>query len=202
IVCRSCSRNKYPLKYLKDRPSKVCNGCYAELRKRELATASANSSPQMPRSASSTFTSMFQSIHPSSFKRHKKVPSALMEAAASGENATISGYLHRCKKGKKYWKKRWFVIKGKVLYTYTACEDKMASESLPLLGFHIVPENWDQNPKLGTVFQLYHKQTLYYSFKAADTDTVIRKLGDSGYSYLDECKGWYNRDTCRMMVLN
>lgn len=50
----------------------------------------------------------------------------------------------------------------------------MASESLPLLGFHIVPENWDQNPKLGTVFQLYHKQTLYYSFKAADTDTVIR----------------------------
>ncbi|XP_073447868.1 FYVE, RhoGEF and PH domain-containing protein 5 isoform X1 [Aquarana catesbeiana] len=174
IVCRSCSRNKYPLKYLKDRPSKVCNGCYAELRKRELATASANSSPQMPRSASSTFTSMFQSIHPSSFKRHKKVPSALMEAAASGENATISGYLHRCKKGKKYWKKRWFVIKGKVLYTYTACEDKMASESLPLLGFHIVPENWDQNPKLGTVFQLYHKQTLYYSFKAADTDTVIR----------------------------
>ncbi|XP_018410750.1 PREDICTED: FYVE, RhoGEF and PH domain-containing protein 5 [Nanorana parkeri] len=174
IVCRSCSRNKYPLKYLKDRPSKVCNCCYAELRKRELATASANSSPQMPRSATSTFTSMFQSIHPSAFKRHKKVPSALLEAAVSGENASISGYLHRCKKGKKYWKKRWFVIKGKVLYTYTACEEKIATESLPLLGFHIVPENWDQNPKLGTVFQLYHKQTLYYSFKAADTNTVIR----------------------------
>ncbi|KAM9324379.1 FYVE, RhoGEF and PH domain-containing protein 5 [Gastrophryne carolinensis] len=174
IVCRSCSRNKYPLKYLKDRPSKVCNGCYAELRKRELATSSTNSSPQMPRSATSTFTSMFQSIHPSAFKRHKKVPSALMEAAASGESASISGYLHRCKKGKKYWKKRWFVIKGKVLYTYTACEDKIATESLPLLGFRIVPENWDQNPKLGTVFQLYHKQTLYYSFKATDTNMAIR----------------------------
>nr|DBA18486.1 TPA: hypothetical protein GDO54_016725 [Pyxicephalus adspersus] len=176
IVCRSCSRNKYPLKYLKDRPSKVCNGCYAELRKREFATASTNSSPQMPRSATSTFTSMFQSIHPSAFKRHKKVPSALMEAAASGENASISGYLHRCKKGKKYWKKRWFVIKGKVLYTYTACEDKIATESLPLLGFHIVPDNWDQNPKLGTVFQLYHKQTLYYSFKATDTNTAISRM--------------------------
>ncbi|KAM3915176.1 FYVE, RhoGEF and PH domain-containing protein 5 isoform 2-T2 [Leptodactylus fuscus] len=122
IVCRSCSRNKYPLKYLKDRPSKVCNGCYAELRKRELASSSTNSSPQLPRSASSAFTSMFHSFHPSAFKRHKKVPSALMEAAASGENSSISGYLHRCKKGKKYWKKRWFVIKGKVLYTYTACE--------------------------------------------------------------------------------
>lgn len=173
IVCRSCSRNKYPLKYLKDRPSKVCNGCYAELRKRELA-ASTNSSPQLPRSSSSTFTSMLHSFHPSAFKRHKKVPSALMEAAASGESSSISGYLHRCKKGKKYWKKRWFVIKGKVLYTYTACEDKIATESLPLLGFHIVPDNWDQNPKLGTVFQLYHKQTLFYSFKAADTNAAIR----------------------------
>ncbi|XP_069822784.1 FYVE, RhoGEF and PH domain-containing protein 5 isoform X1 [Dendropsophus ebraccatus] len=174
IVCRSCSRNKYPLKYLKDRPSKVCNGCYAELRKRELASANTNSSPQLPRSTSSTLTSMFHSFHPSAFKRHKKVPSALMEAAASGESASISGYLHRCKKGKKYWKKRWFVIKGKVLYTYTACEDKIATESLPLLGFHIVPDNWDQSPKLGTVFQLYHKQTLFYSFKAADTNTAIR----------------------------
>ncbi|KAG9473132.1 hypothetical protein GDO78_014338 [Eleutherodactylus coqui] len=174
IVCRSCSRNKYPLKYLKDRPSKVCNGCYAELRKRELASMSTNSSPQLPRSASSAFTSMLHSFHPSAFRRNKKVPSALMEAAASGESSSISGYLHRCKKGKKYWKKRWFVIKGKVLYTYTACEDKIATESLPLLGFHIVPDNWDQNPKLGTVFQLYHKQTLFYNFKAADTNAVIR----------------------------
>ncbi|XP_063797306.1 FYVE, RhoGEF and PH domain-containing protein 5 isoform X2 [Pseudophryne corroboree] len=79
IVCRSCSRNKYPLKYLKDRPSKVCNGCFAELRKRELASANMNSSPQLSRSPASAFSSMLQSIHPSSFKRHKKVPSALME---------------------------------------------------------------------------------------------------------------------------
>ncbi|XP_053325870.1 FYVE, RhoGEF and PH domain-containing protein 5 isoform X2 [Spea bombifrons] len=172
-VCRSCSRNKYPLKYLRDRPSKVCNGCYAELRKRELAAANTNSSPPPQRSTASTLSSMFH-ISPSTFRKHKKIPSALMEAASSGENATISGYLHRCKKGKKYWKKRWFVIKGKVLYTYTACEDKVATESLPLLGFRIVPDNWDENPKLGTVFQLHHKQTLFYSFKATDTNSAIR----------------------------
>ncbi|KAM8930820.1 FYVE, RhoGEF and PH domain-containing protein 5 [Pelodytes ibericus] len=173
IVCRSCSRNKYPLKYLRDRPSKVCNGCYTELQKRELAAMNVTSSPRLQRSAASTLSSMFH-ISPSSFKKHKKIPSALMEAAASGENSTISGYLHRCKKGKKYWKKRWFAIKGKVLYTYTACEDKVATESLPLLGFRVVPDNWDENPKLGTVFQLHHKQTLFYSFKAADTNAAIR----------------------------
>ncbi|XP_041417650.1 FYVE, RhoGEF and PH domain-containing protein 5 isoform X2 [Xenopus laevis] len=173
IVCRSCSRNKYPLKYLKDRPSKVCDGCFAELRKRDLAAMNMNASPLLPRSTS-TLSTMFHSIHPSYFRRQKKIPSALMEAAASGENSSICGYLHWCKKGKKYWKKRWFVIKGKVLYTYTACEDKVATESLPLLGFHIVPDNWNEKPKLGTVFQLYHKKTLFYSFKAADTNAAIR----------------------------
>lgn len=34
IVCRNCSRNKYPLKYLRDRMAKVCDGCFGELRKR------------------------------------------------------------------------------------------------------------------------------------------------------------------------
>lgn len=34
IVCRNCSRNKYPLKYLKDQAAKVCDSCYMELKKR------------------------------------------------------------------------------------------------------------------------------------------------------------------------
>lgn len=50
------------------------------------------------------------------------VSPALLQVAASGEGATISGYLSRCKGGKRHWKKRWFVIKGKVLYTYMANE--------------------------------------------------------------------------------
>jgi len=33
IVCRSCSRNRYPLKYMKDRMAKVCDHCYSELQK-------------------------------------------------------------------------------------------------------------------------------------------------------------------------
>lgn len=34
----------------------------------------------------------------------------------------MSGYLSRCKSGKRRWKKLWLVIKGKVLYTYLASE--------------------------------------------------------------------------------
>ncbi|XP_062356730.1 FYVE, RhoGEF and PH domain-containing protein 5 [Cinclus cinclus] len=171
IVCRNCSRNKYPMKYLKDQAAKVCDSCYVELKKRERPL-SVSFPPTSSRCSSSGFSSVFHNIHYSSFKKQKRIPSALMEVAASGEGATISGYLSRCKGGKRHWKKRWFVIKGKVLYTYIANEDKVATESLPLLGFTIAPEK--EEGSMDTVFHLYHKQTLFYSFRAEDNNSAHR----------------------------
>ncbi|XP_032927449.1 FYVE, RhoGEF and PH domain-containing protein 5 isoform X2 [Catharus ustulatus] len=170
IVCRNCSRNKYPMKYLKDQAAKVCDSCYVELKKRERPLSV--SFPPTSSRCSSSALSVFHNIHYSSFKKQKRIPSALMEVAASGEGATISGYLSRCKGGKRHWKKRWFVIKGKVLYTYIANEDKVATESLPLLGFTIAPEK--EEGSMDTVFHLYHKQTLFYSFRAEDNNSAHR----------------------------
>ncbi|NXH27926.1 FGD5 protein, partial [Myiagra hebetior] len=180
IVCRNCSRNKYPMKYLKDQAAKVCDSCYVELKKRgkipsllaQQRPLSVSFPPTSSRCSSSAFSSVFHNIHYSSFKKQKRIPSALMEVAASGEGATISGYLSRCKGGKRHWKKRWFVIKGKVLYTYIANEDKVATESLPLLGFTIAPER--EEGSMDTVFHLYHKQTLFYSFRAEDNNSAHR----------------------------
>uniref|UniRef100_F6RZS2 FYVE, RhoGEF and PH domain containing 5 n=1 Tax=Monodelphis domestica TaxID=13616 RepID=F6RZS2_MONDO len=180
IVCRNCSRNKYPLKYLKDRLAKVCDGCYAELKKRggdipgllKERPVSMSFPMSSSRFSSGAFSSVFHSINPSAFKKQKKIPSALTEVAASAEGSAISGYLSRRKKGKRHWKTLWFVIKGKVLYTYMASEDKVATESIPLLGFTIAPE--EGNRDLGLVFHLYHKQTLFYSFKAEDTNSAQR----------------------------
>nr|XP_023403640.1 FYVE, RhoGEF and PH domain-containing protein 5 [Loxodonta africana] len=182
IVCRNCSRNKYPLKYLKDRMAKVCDGCYGKLKKRggdipglmrERPVSMSFPLPS-PRFSSSAFSSVFHSINPSTFKKQKKVPSALAEVAASGEGSAISGYLSRYKKGKRHWKKLWFVIKGKVLYTYMASEDKVAMESMPLLGFTIAPEKEEGSSEVGPIFHLYHKKTLFYSFKAEDTHSAQR----------------------------
>uniref|UniRef100_A0A8C3RLT5 FYVE, RhoGEF and PH domain containing 5 n=1 Tax=Chelydra serpentina TaxID=8475 RepID=A0A8C3RLT5_CHESE len=171
IVCRNCSRNKHPLMYLKDRLAKVCDGCYSELRKRERPV-SLSFPPTSSRFSGSAFSSVFHNIHYSSFKKQKKIPSALMEVAASGEGSSISGYLSRCKRGKRHWKKLWFVIKGKVLYTYTASEDKVATESLPLLGFTVAPEK--EEGSTDAVFHLYHKQTLFYSFRTEDKNSAQR----------------------------
>lgn len=183
IVCRNCSRNKYPLKCLKNRMAKVCDGCFRELklrngpvpgpmRERPVSMSFPLSSSRF--SSGSTFSSVFQSISPSTFKKQKKVPSALTEVAASGEGSAISGYLSRCKSGKRRWKKLWLVIKGKVLYTYLASEDKVAMESIPLLGFTIAPEKEEGSSEVGPVFHLYHKKTLFYSFKAEDSNSAQR----------------------------
>ncbi|XP_070319640.1 FYVE, RhoGEF and PH domain-containing protein 5 isoform X2 [Odocoileus virginianus] len=182
IVCRNCSRNKYPLKYLKDRMAKVCDGCYGELKKRggdapglmRERPLSMSFPLSSARFSSSAFSSVFHSINPSAFRKQRKVPSALTEVAASGEGSAISGYLSRCKKGKRHWKKLWFVIQGKVLYTYAAREDTVALESMPLLGFTIAPGKEEGSSEAGPTFHLYHKKTLFYSFKAEDSNSAQR----------------------------
>lgn len=73
---------------------------------------------------------------------HPLVPTTVLpsrQVAASGEGSAISGYLSRCKKGKRHWKKLWFVIKGKVLYTYMASEVVVvrASSSLSCEGLKV-----------------------------------------------------------------
>lgn len=91
------------------------------------------------------------------------------------EEGSISGTLHRTKKSKRSWKRLWFLLKDKVLYTYRAQEEKVASESLPLLGFTVKlsskPEGVEEE---ANIFQLYHKNTLYYTFKAKDNYTAQR----------------------------
>ncbi|KAJ1069528.1 hypothetical protein K5549_021480, partial [Capra hircus] len=181
IVCRNCSRNKYPLKYLKDRMAKVCDGCYGELKKRGGDAPGLRERPlsmsfplSSARFSSSAFSSVFHSINPSAFRKQRKVPSALTEVAASGEGSAISGYLSRCKKGKRHWKKLWFVIKGKVLYTYAAREDTVALESMPLLGFTVAPGKEEGSSEASPTFHLYHKKTLFYSFKAEDSSSAQR----------------------------
>ncbi|XP_036386747.1 FYVE, RhoGEF and PH domain-containing protein 5-like isoform X1 [Megalops cyprinoides] len=175
IVCRSCSRNKYPLKYLKDRVAKVCDRCYTELKKRggNMAGAGGNDSPR-PNRSSRPLSAVFQNIHPPSLWRHRKSGSALNQVAGSAEGATMSGSLLRCKRSKRNWKKLWFLIKDKVLYTFSGREDKVASESLPLLGFTVkLPEKLEGEDATN-VFQLYHKKTLYYTFRAEDRSSALR----------------------------
>ncbi|KAM9813470.1 FYVE, RhoGEF and PH domain-containing protein 5b [Neosynchiropus ocellatus] len=174
IVCRSCSRNRYLLKYMKDRMAKVCDHCYSELKKRgeDDSVNSAKSSPRTPR-ASRPLSVMFQNIHPPNIWRHRKGMLTFTQVTVSDEGS-ISGNLHRSKKSKRSWKRFWFLLKDKVLYTYRGQEEKIAAETLPLLGFTVRLPDEREGDLEANVFQLYHKNTLYYTFKAEDNYTAQR----------------------------
>uniref|UniRef100_A0A3P9P922 FYVE, RhoGEF and PH domain containing 5a n=1 Tax=Poecilia reticulata TaxID=8081 RepID=A0A3P9P922_POERE len=173
IVCRSCSRNRYPLKYMKDRMAKVCDHCYNELKKRggEVSELSAKCSPRLTRS-SRPLSTVFQNIHPPNIWRHRKA--GVVVQATVSEEGSISGTLQRSKTSKRNWKRLWFLLKDKVLYTYRAREEKVASESLPLLGFTVKLPDKQGGDTEANIFQLYHQNTLYYTFKAEDNFTAQR----------------------------
>ncbi|XP_032369560.1 FYVE, RhoGEF and PH domain-containing protein 5 isoform X1 [Etheostoma spectabile] len=175
VVCRACSRNRYPLKYLKDRVAKVCDHCYAELRKKGASVSGAcgNSSPRTHR-ASRPLSAVFQSLQPPSLWKSRKSTSPLNQVSLTVEGSTMSGSLQRRKKSKRKWKRLWFLLKDKVLYTFTACEDKVASESLPLQGFTVKLTERPEGDESSDVFHLYHKKTLYYTFRADDPNTARR----------------------------
>ncbi|XP_035633687.1 FYVE, RhoGEF and PH domain-containing protein 5 isoform X1 [Oncorhynchus keta] len=175
IVCRSCSRNRYPLKYLKDHMAKVCDHCYSELKKRggDVSGASGTDSPRSNRRSSRPLSAVFQNIHPPSLWRHRKGTASLSQASVS-EEGSMSGTLQRSKRSKRNWKRLWFQLKDKVLYTYQAREEKVASESLPLLGFTVKLPDRPGGEETTNVFELYHKKTLYYTFKAENNHTAER----------------------------
>ncbi|XP_062401892.1 FYVE, RhoGEF and PH domain-containing protein 5 isoform X3 [Sardina pilchardus] len=167
VVCRSCSRNRYPLKYLKDRMAKVCDHCYAELRKRAGGApprACGNASPR-PNRASRPLSAVFQSFQPPSLWRNRKSTSPLAQVSVGAEGSTMSGSLQRRKKSKRKWKRLWFLLKDK---------DKVAAESLPLQGFTVKLSDSSEGAEASSVFQLYHKKTLYYTFRADDQHAARR----------------------------
>lgn len=166
VVCRSCSRNRYPLKYLKDRMAKVCDHCYAELRKRggDVPGSCGSVSPRTHR-ASRPLSAVFQSLQPPSLWRNRKSSSPLTQVSVGAEGSTMSGSLQRRKKSKRRWKRLWFLLKDK---------DKVASESLSLQGFTVKLSDRSEGEDTDNVFQLYHKKTLYYTFRADDQPTARR----------------------------
>ncbi|KAG7221099.1 hypothetical protein INR49_017540 [Caranx melampygus] len=157
VVCQSCSSKKYCLKYLKYQTARVCDQCFLILNQQtnEKSLLSGVSPGNRSNFAFS--------------RKQKKIPAALKEVTANTENSSMSGYLQRSKGNKKQGKRLWFVIKDKVLYTYAASEDVAALESQPLLGF-LLKE--DSTEKLQ--FKLYHKNTLYFIFKADNEEAVQR----------------------------
>lgn len=81
--------------------------------------------------------------HKNRFHREEKtkvsqrnVPRRL-QLRANDTGAQLSGYLHKRSSKSGKWKRHWFVLKDSVLYEYKACEDAVAVQTYPILGYDI-----------------------------------------------------------------
>ncbi|XP_046583050.1 LOW QUALITY PROTEIN: FYVE, RhoGEF and PH domain-containing protein 1-like, partial [Haliotis rubra] len=191
VVCGYCSDNKAPLRYLKYKPARVCDDCFEKLEKgleeEDRSVEPEEDGAQPSRISLKNLKERFQKIRKSGRKSQMKRPAVLKEVRANDEGSVMSGYLRILKNNKK-WKKLWFVVKDKVLYTYKASEDMAAIESLPLLGFEVsrttvdhLKTGWIEGAEPDLVFQLTHSNTQPHIFRtdsAAATEkwlTVMRE---------------------------
>jgi len=124
VVCTACSRNKAPLKYKCWEPHRVCDACFDSLEKQH-----GNDEDLRPR-----FKKRDQSRHAT-----KYIPQRL-KLNANSEGSQMSGHLRRRGRGGGKWKRHWFVLKDRVLYTYKASEDTVAVETFPVLGWGLKEE--------------------------------------------------------------
>jgi len=160
-VCSGCSGHRAPLKYQQWESQRVCDICFDILEK-----AHGSDDHLRPR-----------------FKRKegkvvgKYIPQRL-KMKANDEGSQMSGHLKRKNKGGK-WKRHWFVLRDRVLYTYKASEDTTAVETFPVLGWNLEPLS-DKNFELyeglapGLVFELRHGGAECLIF-AAENDNLAEK---------------------------
>ncbi|XP_048739942.2 FYVE, RhoGEF and PH domain-containing protein 6-like isoform X3 [Ostrea edulis] len=185
VVCSSCSDNRAPLEYLRNKSVRVCNECFQKLKEAvEEKEKHHGIDDKFTQGQDGAFLSLgnlkerFRQIRRSARFTHQPTtrrPSRL-KIHASDPDATISGYLFKWHKDKK-WKKFWFLMKDNVLYTFKASEDVNATDSVSVVGYDIgeyskvfegVPAN--------LLFDMKHKNQPPIIFHSEDEATSQRWL--------------------------
>ncbi|KAK9496513.1 hypothetical protein O3M35_013207 [Rhynocoris fuscipes] len=145
VVCSKCSSNKAPLAYLRFHCARVCKPCYDYLLKeltdpdRKLVPIVQSVLSMCENDAIRFLDGLLSSFksYDSTEKNKKFIPQRLKEVAGDeiGEDISTHGWLMR--RGKRGWKRLWFVLKAKVLYEYKASHDVVAHRTLPVLGYTV-----------------------------------------------------------------
>lgn len=149
VVCGNCSEDRAPLKYKNYKSDRVCKQCYDVLWK-EL---------ECNPGVRSRFKRKEQSAQDS--KANRKIPGRRLVTATDAE-AQMNGNLYHKASKTAAWKRRWFVLKDRVLYTFRGAEDGAADQTCPVLGYELEagymerPEDADELPDGGRAFRLTH----------------------------------------------
>ncbi|XP_022299385.2 uncharacterized protein LOC111108108 isoform X1 [Crassostrea virginica] len=180
VVCSNCSDNRAPLEYLRNKSMRVCDECFQKLQTAlEEKEKHHSLDDKFTQGQDGSFLSLgnlkerFRQIRRSArFTHHPTVKRpGRLHIHASDPDATISGYLHKWHKDKK-WKKFWFLMKNNVLYTFKASEDVNATDSVSVLGYEInhYTKTFEGIPA-NLLFEMKHINQPPIIFYSEDEDT-------------------------------
>ncbi|XP_073994851.1 FYVE, RhoGEF and PH domain-containing protein 6-like isoform X3 [Rhodnius prolixus] len=188
VVCSKCSSNKAPLAYIQFRCARVCKQCFDYLLKelmqhdgKLLELVKAEFGLEQDYKAISyldtTLIGLFKK-YDCNEKTKRFVPQRLKESFSVVQVAgdelgdiTSSGWLMR--RGRRGWKRLWFVLKDSVLYEYKASHDVVAHRSLPVLGYTVsrIPPNIHEDCNYNLAFSLNHPGQPSLIFLALSEDS-------------------------------
>ncbi|XP_013776366.1 uncharacterized protein LOC106461121 [Limulus polyphemus] len=192
VVCSACSASRAPLRYLGFRPVRVCDECFPKLRQEFTeysvgggdsggASESADTESDTPHSMADLKAQFKENLRHTGKKIKRNLPSVLKEVSANDQGSSNSGYLQR--RGRRGWKRYWFVIKDKVLYMYKASEDVAALASIPLLGYTVDTFTEEIDEVEGNLlFQLTHPgqpPVLFHADTPSSAERWIRAMEEA-----------------------
>lgn len=180
VVCSKCSSNKAPLAYLQFRCERVCKQCFDHLLKEvmnhdrkllELVKSEFGMKDEKANDYLDNTLIGFFKRYDCNEKTKKFVPQRLKEVAGDElGDITTSGWLMR--RGRRGWKRLWFVLKDSVLYEYKASHDVVAHRSLPVLGYTVSQSrpNFHEDCDYNLIFSLEHPGQPSLIFMALSED--------------------------------
>eukprot|EP00731_Ephydatia_muelleri_P001720 Em0001g1720a len=157
IFCAECAGYVANLKYLDNKPGRVCHTCCIKLKGDASSQESSTVSPHKRKKKLSEIKQM-------------TMPAVLTEMKARDRSAQISGYLFTHKSKTKRWKKRWYVVYNLVLYEFVRHEDVVAKRTITLPSYKVIAPSEGKEDTL--IFSLQHPGTTVYYFKAENVEQL------------------------------
>lgn len=189
VVCANCSENKAQLRYLKYKLARVCDKCYNTLvvegdknKSQPIMEEEEVQGHNKEEDESGSFlglNGLFERVQKirKSGRKEKKMrvrPERLKEVSANDQAACMSGYLYKWQKGRK-WKRMWYLIKDKVLFSFKATQDTAAADSMVLLGYEVSRfTDYYEGIEPDLLFQLSHANMTPVVFRT-DSATATEK---------------------------
>jgi FYVE/RhoGEF/PH domain-containing protein 5/6 len=178
-MCGRCTDNKAPIKFLNFETARVCNACYEALKESESISRYINTLVTAPLPPPEYTDMPEQSLKfkaSGSRAATTRIPTHLTEAE-NAEDAEMSGFLRWRVGNSKPWKRNWFRLMNHVLYTFKAPNDRVATDTTPVLGWSLkkAPPGEElgvEDPSL--VFLLTHTQLKNLQFCALN-ESLLEK---------------------------